>query len=117
MPKLSLALLLIYVFGLTGGQILFKRLGVVMAQSGVWAVLRDPTLYLALALYGAITGVWIFLLSREPISRVYPATALCYILVPLAGVWLWSEKLDLRYALGLVLLIAGTALIVLRRPS
>jgi multidrug transporter EmrE-like cation transporter len=46
-----------------------------------------------------------------PISKAYPFALLAMALVPLAGHWLFLEALSVRYAVGLVLMMVGLALI------
>jgi drug/metabolite transporter (DMT)-like permease len=113
MSSLSLALLAAIVVGMSSGQILFKVVGGTLRDSGVMGLLTAPLFYVAGALYAGVTLLWILLLSREPLSQVYPATALVYVIVPAAGVLLFHEPLSLRLVGGIALIIGGVALVSL----
>ncbi len=95
---------------LAAGQVLFKTIGLVLRREGMAVALRAPTLYAALTLYGAATLLWIWILSRVPLTRAYPWVSLGTILVPLAG-WYWfDETVGVRFWLGVGLIVAGMAL-------
>jgi drug/metabolite transporter (DMT)-like permease len=93
------------------GQILFKRAArdVSGATGNAWMleVARQPTLWLALALYGAATLLWVRILATVPLSRAYPFMALAFILVPAGGYVFFHESITLRYVVGAVLIVVG----------
>ncbi|MDE2006223.1 MAG: EamA family transporter [Rhodospirillales bacterium] len=95
---------------LAAGQVLFKTVGLALRREGVVAILRAPSLYAALVLYGAATLLWIWILSRVPLTRAYPWVSLGAILVPLAGWWWFGEGVTPRFWLGVGLIVAGMAL-------
>ncbi len=111
MSPLSLALLASIVVGMSGGQILFKVLGGTFREKGALALASSPVFYLAGGLYVGVTLLWIYLLSREPLSRVYPATALVLALVSIAGVVLFREPATWQLAAGIALIVAGVLLV------
>jgi undecaprenyl phosphate-alpha-L-ara4N flippase subunit ArnE len=93
------------------GQILFKRAArEVSAASGIaWLleVARLPTMWVALALYGAATVLWVRILATVPLSRAYPFMALAFILVPAGGYVFFQESITLRYVVGAALIVIG----------
>ena len=93
------------------GQLLFKKVGLdlrgVPLKTGVTRVLANPALYAALALYGAATLLWIWLLSRVPLSRAYPYMALGVVVVPLASMLVFGERVRPGFWLGIALIVAG----------
>lgn len=95
---------------ISAGQILFKltsaRTGAV-DFAGLAALLVDPYLIAAFAIYGFGTIVWIYVLKSVPLTVAYPFMALTFCAVPLLAWWLLGEQLSLRYALGAALIIAG----------
>lgn len=101
--------LLSFPVALTAGQILFKRSAQQVDLSGAWmlALIRMPTMWAALALYGVATLLWVRILTTVPLSRAYPFTAAAFVLVPAAGYLLFDEPINTRYVLGAVLIIAG----------
>ena len=100
---------------LASGQLLFKRLGLAMrGQSlldGYWLILRMPSLYLALALYGVSTVLWIWILSRISLSRAYPWVAVGVVIVPLIGRYYFGEQLHPLFWVGVVLVFTGILLV------
>ena len=64
-----------------------------------------------LALYGLDTLLWIFALSRLPLTVVYPFTALTFVLVYLGGVLVLGEQTSLRAVSGVLLVMLGLYLI------
>jgi multidrug transporter EmrE-like cation transporter len=100
--------------GLAGGQVLFKFAAQDIAgHRGEWALISmlSPWLAAALAVYGASTILWVWILMHVPISKAYPFALLAMALVPLAGYWLFSEALSVQYAVGLALVMLGLVLI------
>jgi len=99
---------------LAAGQILFKRLGLSLQGqelvSGLLSLARNPQLYLALAIYGFATILWIWVLSRIPLTRAYPWIAATTAVIPLLGWLVFDERVAGQYWIGLLLIIAGLAL-------
>ncbi|HEY3910600.1 MAG TPA: SMR family transporter [Stellaceae bacterium] len=107
--------LLAFTFMLAGGQVLFKKLGLAVRgmppAEALLTVLRDPVLYAALAFYGVATLLWIWILSRVPLSQAYPWVAVGMVVVPLLGWYLFGERIAPMFWIGTALIIAGLALI------
>ena len=61
----------------------------------------------ALAIYGAGTIIWIFVLKAVPLTIGYSFMALTFCFVPLLASVFLGEALTLRYALGAALIIGG----------
>ncbi|WP_331372966.1 DMT family transporter [Sinorhizobium chiapasense] len=96
------------------GQILFKmtsaRTGGFDFQ-GLTALLANPTLLAALALYGLGTIIWIFTLRSVPLTLAYSFMALTFCFVPLFAALFLGEALTIRYAAGAALIIGGMIVI------
>ncbi len=103
--------LLAFTFLLAAGQMLFKKAGLELRGNslgaGVMRVLAEPALYAALALYGFATLLWIWILSRVPLSRAYPYVALGVVLVPFASTLLFGERVRPGFWFGVALIVAG----------
>jgi undecaprenyl phosphate-alpha-L-ara4N flippase subunit ArnE len=98
------------------GQLTFKRVAQGLGQmSGMSSMLRhlafDPWFIAALALYGGATVLWVMVLRETPLSKAYIFVALAFALVPIGAAVFFHEALGPRYYLGLVLVIAGVAVI------
>lgn len=100
---------------LSAGQVLFKKVGLAIrglpATDAMTVVLRDPVLYAALALYGITTLLWIWILSRVPLSQAYPWVALGAGVVPLLGRYFFGERLTPLFWIGILLIIIGLTVV------
>ena len=110
LPLPILAGLLLTPLLISAGQILFKltsaRAGGLDA-AGLFALLFDPYLIAALAIYGFGTIVWVYVLKAVPLTVAYPFMALTFCAVPLLAWALLGETLSLRYMVGVGLIVAG----------
>jgi undecaprenyl phosphate-alpha-L-ara4N flippase subunit ArnE len=108
--KLAYLGLAIVIAANVAGQILFKVTADhvrASAGDGVSAYFANPWIWLALALYGGAILLWIRLLQSVPLSAAYPAMALVFVLVPLAGVVLFHEVQGPRFFAGVALIAIG----------
>ena len=109
----STLLALVVVF-LSAGQFLFKRAGLsirgLSLADGGWTLATLPSFYLALALYGIATVVWIYVLSRVPLIEAYPWIAGATAAVPLIGWWFYGEQTTPSFWVGMAMIIAGLLL-------
>jgi drug/metabolite transporter (DMT)-like permease len=103
--------LLVVALALGVGQLLFKLAAerLVLGRGAVDLALSfiGWPMALALLVYGATTVLWVFLLHGLPLSRAYPFIALAFAFVPLMSWLVFGDALDLRYAFGLLLMLAG----------
>jgi drug/metabolite transporter (DMT)-like permease len=104
----------VFVTMLTGGQLLFKQVGLAMHgkpfKDGVLAIATAPTLYVALTLYAAATLLWIWILSRVSLSQAYPWVALAMGMVPVLAAYVFHERVGNLYWLGIALVVLGVSL-------
>ena len=63
-----------------------------------------------MVLYGVTTLVWIWVLSRSELGKVYPLMALAFVLVPIATYFLFDERFSVGYMLGIALIVMGIIL-------
>ena len=96
---------------LAGGQLLFKRAAQTIAGlplSQMAATLAvSVSLWTALLLYGGATMLWVWILSRVPLSQAYPWVALGSIIVPLGARLLFGETVKPVFWLGAIMIAAG----------
>lgn len=112
MTAAKIAATLLCVVAIAAGQLLFKRVSIEIEASGGWMHSRVLTLgLLACAVYGAATLMWIQLLRNAPLNQLYPFMALSFVLVPIASAWLFHEPLNLAYAIGTALIVAGVSVV------
>jgi drug/metabolite transporter (DMT)-like permease len=96
------------------GQALFKQVGVsirgVPIHEALLVVLRQPLFYVSLLIYGCATLLWIWILSRVPLSQAYPWVALTIFLVAIFGWCFFGERPSPAFWFGLVLVMIGVVI-------
>jgi drug/metabolite transporter (DMT)-like permease len=111
MTVVQLALTLLCVAAIAGGQLLFKLAARAAAASSAgfpWDVLNG-WLIAALAVYAAATLLWVWLLKSLPLNVAYPFVGLAFVIVPVLAAFMLGEALDWRHLGGGVLIAAGVA--------
>jgi drug/metabolite transporter (DMT)-like permease len=100
-----------------GGQLLFKLSANRIVFDQGWGALVasfiSPALVSAVALYGVATVLWVILLTDLPLSRAYPFVMLSFLFVPVLSWFCFGDTLSPVYFVGLFLMMAGAAVIVL----
>ena len=115
MNMLQSLLILVSVLMVCTGQLLFKLVGLRL-HSGL--SLTEPKVWVTAALsmiiYGSATVLWIAVLRTVPLVKAYPYMALSFVLVPLGGIFFYSEKVQWTYALGALFIVLGVMLTTLQ---
>jgi drug/metabolite transporter (DMT)-like permease len=102
---------LLCVIGLVIGQLLFKFGAVAWSVSGTLMNGKVMiSILLAMLLYAATSMVWIWLLRKIELGRIYPLMALAFILVPLGSYVLFGERFNASYYFGIGMIVIGVAL-------
>ncbi|MDE2261009.1 MAG: EamA family transporter [Gammaproteobacteria bacterium] len=83
--------------------------GVVLRRS--LELLTVPWLWAALACYGVSVVVWLFGLSRVPVSQAYPLLSLGYVLNVGLAWWLLGEMPNAQRVLGIAVIVFGVVLV------
>lgn len=111
MSPTNLALTLACVAAIAVGQVFFKLAA--RAAGGAagfpWDLL-NPYLFIALAIYGAATLLWVWLLKTLPLNVAYPFVGFAFVIVPVLGALFLDEALDWRHLAGGALIASGVAL-------
>ena len=107
---MTIAIALLCVVGIACGQILFKLCAKAYQTHGLLAPYTLTLFGAAMVLYGVTTLVWIGVLSRSELGKVYPLMALAFVLVPIATYFLFDERFSVGYMLGIALIVAGIIL-------
>ena len=106
----NIMLCLLSVALLVGGQLLFRYSTnnvEVLSLSDIFKILLSPYAILALALYAGATLLWIYILTRMPISHAYPIQALAFPLVVIFSVLLFQETVPVNRWIGVVIIVLG----------
>lgn len=101
-------LAILCVVGIAAGQILFKMSSSSLSKSGSWFDTHTLTiLFSAFALYGMTTILWVYVLQRAELGKIYPLMALAFMLVPIGSHFVFGERFQTQYFFGVGLIISG----------
>lgn len=93
------------------GQVLVKRAaGSLVTDSAfhfVRSLLASPYFWAALVVYSTSTVLWLFALTRVPLSRAMPFAALTFVIVPIISVLTLGEKLNVLFWVGVAIILTG----------
>jgi drug/metabolite transporter (DMT)-like permease len=108
----QIALLSFYAVAMAVGQVAFKLAAVHMPSVGnlterLVSLTHNVFFLAALVLYGALTVLWVWILTFTPLSRAYVFTALAFAITPLAGGFLFGEPISVRLVVGIGLIVGG----------
>ncbi len=107
-----------FAFLMSLGQILFKKTALSMSSlgalgliDGIIKAISIPWLYLALSVYGLATIFWLYILQRIPLNLAYPFSALAMAIVPILAWFIFGERINFSYWVGLLLILTGIIII------
>jgi drug/metabolite transporter (DMT)-like permease len=111
----QIALLAAYGIGMAGGQFLFKTAALRLPGGDIagraLALAVNGWFLAAVALYGVLSVLWVWVLTFTPLSRAYPFVAIAFALTPLVGAIVFGEPLSARVIAGIAVVAAGLVLI------
>lgn len=115
----NLLLLILASVGLSAVAQMFLKMGVgaarLSADTGVAATLSayalSPYVILGLGLYGLGAVMWLFVLSRLPLTAAYPFVGLGFIATMIIGVTALGEAVTPMRVFGTLLIAAGCVLV------
>lgn len=106
-------LALVCVIGIAAGQILFKMSSISLQKSGSWLDIQTLTvLFSAFALYGLTTVLWVYILQKADLGKIYPLMAFAFAIVPIGSHFFFGERFQPQYFLGIAMIIMGIMLTV-----
>jgi drug/metabolite transporter (DMT)-like permease len=116
MTPLNFILIFINTLILVSGQFLWKygmsrSTGGFGSLKGILQLFLSPYVLSGLAMYGAATVLWLFILSRVPLSLAYPIQSMAYILAVIGAYYIFHEPLNAAKIAGCILILAGVSLI------
>ncbi|TRL40262.1 EamA family transporter [Rhizobium straminoryzae] len=104
-PLMSmLGLVMFCVVTETGREICFKQAAA--THDGMRAIL-SPMAGLGIVFWAVELVAWTRVLQIAPLSLAFPLMALSYVTIALSGAIVFNETINLRHALGIVLVTAG----------
>ena len=109
-------ILMLYALGMSLGQVLFKiaadRAKERAAGGFLESVVTDGYFVLAVAVYGVLTLIWVWILMRVPLSRAYPFVVLAFVFTPALAVLFLNESINIWYIMGVALILSGLGILV-----
>jgi len=116
MKFVNVAMLLLLSLGMSLGQVLFKvaadHAKKTMANGFVQSLVTNGYFFLACAVYAVLTLLWVWILTRVPLSRAYPFLVLAFVFTPAFAVFILDEAVNFWYGIGLALVISGLVILV-----
>ncbi|MGF6353648.1 drug/metabolite transporter (DMT)-like permease [Paenibacillus sp. 4624] len=103
-------LLLVNVVFLTSGQVLWKMSVRNIGNfnlSSLFSVLLSPYFIMGGFLYVMATLIWIYLLTKLPLSTLYPMQSLAYVFGLLAGYFIFHEFISFQKIIGVAIILIG----------
>jgi multidrug transporter EmrE-like cation transporter len=103
------------------GAVVFSVAGQLFLKSGaqhldglgrlgfLQAAVRDVHVLSGLVAWAASTICWLYVLRVAPLSRAYGLTSLTYVLLLIAGVYLYGEQVRPLHVVGTLLIVIGIA--------
>lgn len=92
------------------GQMIFKyglQGRTVESFPEIIKVMFSPIIILGLAIYAITAMLWLYILSRVPISFAYPIQALAFPLVLVLSMWFFGESISLTRWIGIAVIMIG----------
>jgi undecaprenyl phosphate-alpha-L-ara4N flippase subunit ArnE len=104
----DILLMAVTVASICTGQVLFKMVALrANEHQGYFNPGVITLLFLALAIYGSATLIWIRVLQTVPLALAYMFMSLSFVVVPLIAVLVFREPVSTRFVLGAVMIIVG----------
>jgi len=75
--------------------------------SAIVSTLVSPYILAGIAIYGGATVLWLYILSRVPLSVAYPLQSMAYLVAIVAAHFVFGEDLTAGKLVGAVLIMAG----------
>ena len=110
---MAYAVAILCVLGIAVGQILFKMSATALSEGASLFETKPASAFLAaMCLYGVTSVVWVWVLQKIELGRVYPLMALAFVLVPLGSHLVFAEKFSSQYFVGVFLIAVGIVVAV-----
>lgn len=121
----TILLVLCSVTPAVAGQLILKyaisRLSLDMSETGPVGyyvrLFTTPIVLLGFLMYGLSSLVWLFILSKLPLSLAYPLVAMGYVLVVFFSWLLLREHVSITRMIGVAVICLGVALLATTAPG
>ena len=104
--------LAINIIFLATGQVLWK-LGMSKINGfNIINIILEPYIISGIILYGVATFLWLYILSKEELSLVYPLQSITYVLGTVLALFIFHENISLVRWIGIATIVLGASLVV-----
>ncbi len=107
---LTLVNILLLVVGQTVWKIGIEKMPL-NSIGNILSAIFSPLILLGIALYGLATVIWIYLLSKFPLSVLYPLQSLAYVLGMVVALLIFHEHISATRWIGVAFIMFGVYLI------
>jgi drug/metabolite transporter (DMT)-like permease len=116
MNLFNIGLILANIILLVSGQTLWKigieRHGPMRGIGSLLLTMFSPWVIAGIALYVVATVIWIYLLSRLPLSLLYPLQSLAYVAAVLVAIFVFHEHVSVMRWIGVAIILIGVTFLV-----
>ncbi|PUB05907.1 EamA family transporter [Paenisporosarcina sp. OV554] len=92
-------------FGMMNKENSFSSLGEIIK------LMFSPYIVTGLTMYGFATILWLFILTRVPLSVAYPLQSLAYVFAVFGAFFIFNEPLSFMKIVGVLMIIIGVSFI------
>ena len=116
MTIINFLLILVNTLILVSGQFLWK-IGLLQRETSfqnlqdIISLFLSPYILSGLSLYGAATVLWLFILTKVPLSIAYPIQSLAYIFAVFGAFFIFNEPLTVAKIVGVLFIMLGVSFI------
>ena len=103
--------LVINIIFLAFGQILWKFGMQKVHEFNILNIIVNPYIIGGVILYAFATLLWLYILSKEELSFVYPLQSITYILGTILATIIFKENVSIFRWVGIVTLVIGATLV------
>lgn len=93
------------------GQMLWKLGMNKMEGFNIVSIILNPYIISGAVLYVLATLLWLYILSKEELSLVYPLQSITYILGTIVAISVFRENVSLLRWIGIAIIVAGATLV------
>ena len=80
-------------------------------------IFTDPYVLFGIGMYLLSTVLWLWVLSRVPLSFAYPCISVSYIIIIVAGKRIFHERIDAWKIAAVILILAGVIVLGFSEPA
>lgn len=111
-------LLLVNIASLVIGQTLWKigvkKISMDLSFKGLIEIIKNPYILGGLFIYAFATIIWLYILSKEDLSIVYPLQSLCYLFTLIISIMIFKEYVPATRWIGVGFIVFGAFLVSLK---